>query len=158
MIALLANSVGGEQEPDFGLFYFATNEKAVKTTAFNPFFLGTSTHKYVADEALLFSCKARHLGAGAPCCVRVKNFEVKNFYYKIFGDREFAVPAGIHGNVPKRNSAKWWGRGLTLRKVDGVRLQPSDHGSPVEPLHRFAVPYRGVHRTPALRAPFQGRS
>ncbi len=31
--ALLANRVDGEQEPDFGLFYFATTKKAAKTTA-----------------------------------------------------------------------------------------------------------------------------
>ncbi|MBO6209348.1 MAG: hypothetical protein J6N99_01540 [Schwartzia sp.] len=45
-----------------GSFILPQIKKAAKMTALNPYFLGTSTHKYVADEALLVFCKAHHLG------------------------------------------------------------------------------------------------
>ena len=46
--------------------------------------IGQHEHPTSPMNPCLFSAKPVTLGLGAPCCVCVKNFEVKNFYFDIF--------------------------------------------------------------------------
>ena len=105
---------------------FILHKKAAKMTTFNPYFLGTSTHKYVADEALLSPCKARHLGAGAPCCVCSKNFIVKIFYCDIFCA---TTPFALLSHSARET--KGIGRGIRKQKRAAVGRHFLPHGSPL---------------------------